>query len=196
MNSYMADKAALRTAFRRRLAGLEESYISSSNREICSRVISLPELLSAERVFAYYSVGREVDTHEIIRLCRAMGKPVALPVVLGGGIMEYALFDDTNLVHGSLNIPQPGRNSERVFPGAGDIILVPALGYDMDGYRLGQGGGYYDRFLANCDAFTVGLCREAMLSDRLPLEEHDMPVKCIVTEKRIMRLPQEPQAEE
>ncbi|HHU23198.1 MAG TPA: 5-formyltetrahydrofolate cyclo-ligase [Clostridiales bacterium] len=192
----MVDKTALRAAFRRRLTELEAAYLSYSNREICSRIVSLPELLSANRVFPYYSVGREVDTHEIIRLCRAMGKPVALPVVLGGGIMEYALYDDTELVPGSLNIPQPGQHSEKLFPEAGDIILVPALSFDQKGYRLGQGGGYYDRFLAGCQAFTVGLCREAMLSHRLPHEKHDIPVKCLVTEKRIMRLPQEPQREE
>jgi len=141
-------------------------------------------------------VGREVDTHEIIRLCRVMGKPVALPVVLGGGIMEFALFDGAGLVPGSLNIPQPGESSERVYPRAGDVILVPALSYDAEGYRLGQGGGYYDRFLSACDAFTVGLCRESMLSSGLPREEHDIPVKCLVTEKRIMRLRREPRGEE
>ena len=67
-----------------------------------------------------------------------------------------------------------------------DLVLVPALAFDKECYRLGHGGGYYDRYLPRTRAFTVGLAREKMLFDRVPREAHDVPVMLVITEKRIV----------
>jgi 5-formyltetrahydrofolate cyclo-ligase len=68
-----------------------------------------------------------------------------------------------------------------------DFIIVPALTYDREGYRLGVGGGYYDRFLLRTNAFTAGVARERIMRDMLIHEAHDIPVKCVVTEKNAAR---------
>ena len=73
-------------------------------------------------------------------------------------------------------------------PGAGDIVIVPALCCDMEGYRLGRGGGYYDRMLPGCPASSVCLCRERLLQKNLPREWNDFPVDIVVTEARVLRL--------
>jgi len=67
-------------------------------------------------------------------------------------------------------------------PGEIDLILVPALCYDRRRFRLGQGGGYYDRYLANYRGRTVGLCRDLVLQDALPREATDLPVGLVLTE--------------
>ena len=67
-----------------------------------------------------------------------------------------------------------------------DLVLVPGLCYDRQGYRLGFGGGYYDRWLAGFPGLRVGLCREAVLQDRLPVEHHDLPVDLVVTESECL----------
>ena len=63
-----------------------------------------------------------------------------------------------------------------------DLILVPAVCYDRQGYRLGFGGGYYDRWLEHFDGFRVGLCRKAVLRDKVPTEVHDSRVDLLLTE--------------
>ena len=64
--------------------------------------------------------------------------------------------------------------------------LVPGLCYDREGYRLGFGGGYYDRWLAGCSGWKVGLCRAALLQDRLPRGPYDIPVDLVVTEEECL----------
>ena len=184
------DKKAERKLARQMLSDFPEEYINSSNAKIAEAVTALPEYIAANRVFAYYSVGREVDTHEVIIDALNRGKTVALPVVYGDGIMEYAVITSLsgNLVGGQLSIPEPDVNAPRITPAEGDFLLVPALRFDEDGFRLGQGGGYYDRLLSGCKAFSAGLCREQMLMPAVPREAHDMGVACLITEKKAARL--------
>lgn len=172
------------------LMELPQEYILASDEGITRRVTGLAEYESAARVFAYYSIGREVNTHNIISDALDKGKTVALPVVLGGGAMEYAVIEslEDEFMNGQLSIPEPREGAARISPQAGDFLLVPALRFDKHGFRLGQGGGYYDRLLAGCRAFSAGLCRERMLMADMPLEPHDMAVNCLVTENRVTRL--------
>ena len=69
------------------------------------------------------------------------------------------------------------------------LILVPALCYDRLCRRLGQGGGYYDRYLAGYGGATVGLCREGLLQEAVPVEAHDRPVDCVLTERETILRP-------
>ena len=84
-----------------------------------------------------------------------------------------------------LGIPAPPDSAPVLSPEELDLILVPALVYDRDGYRIGYGGGYYDRFLSSARAFTIGLGRERLMMDRLPKEAHDIAVECVVTEDKV-----------
>ena len=66
-----------------------------------------------------------------------------------------------------------------------DLVIVPALAYDLAGFRLGYGGGYYDRFLTGTQAFKAGLARERLIMDMLPRESHDIAVDSVITEEKI-----------
>ena len=124
---------------------------------------------------------------------------VALPVPEAGGQMYFARYDGA-LVPGRYGIPQPPRSAPVLQPQPGDLMLVPALAYDRVGRRLGRGGGYYDRCLAQLDCCAVGLIRAAFLLDALPTAWNDMPVAAVVTEQGILRpqekpgLPEEPRS--
>ena len=184
----MIDKKAFRAKKRAEIKLLPESYIKESDERITERLSSLPEFINADRIFAYYSIGNEVDTHRILKLVEKQRKTVFLPVVLGNGIMEFALFDrDGALRSGALHIPEPAEEAVRAIPRKGDVILVPALCYDSSRYRLGQGGGYYDRFLTNCPACSIGLARERLMPVSVPRMDHDLPVEILLTEARIFR---------
>ncbi|NLV87040.1 MAG: 5-formyltetrahydrofolate cyclo-ligase [Clostridiales bacterium] len=183
------DKKSLRTEIRRRISLLDSSYIEESNSSIFEKLICLPEFISAPRVFTYCSVSREVDTRKLINHCFEIGKSVALPTNLFEGNMSFALINKSpeHLPAGVLSIPEPLPDAEIVFPREHDLIIVPALCYDLNCYRLGQGGGYYDRFLSKCNAYSVGLCRELLLLEEVPTDKFDLPTKCLITEKRIAR---------
>ena len=184
----MSDKRSFRTKKRWEIRCLPESYISESDAGIVRQLVRLPEYCAAKRLFAYCSIGREVDTRQILDLAMRSGKEIALPVVLGGGKMEFALFQDFGALRsGALHIPEPAPEAPRMQPDIGDLILVPGLCFDAEGYRLGQGGGYYDRFLSGCPALSVGLARERLMCPDIPREAHDRPVDILITEARTLR---------
>ena len=181
-------KAALRTQVLARLSALDEEYLRSSDRKILEQLLALPEFRCAGRLFLYRSVGWEIDTAACIELAQALGKPVALPRILGGGIMDFSAMD--SLPEQCFGIPQPDSKAPALRPQAGELVLVPGLCYDRNGYRLGRGGGYYDRLLADCPAYTVGVCRTRFLLESLPRETHDCAVKILITEEKTTRLPE------
>ena len=183
------DKKTFRKEIKARIAALDSTYIAESDNAIAQNIISLPEFISAPRVFTYLSMDREADTRNIIEHCLALGKTVALPCDCENGAMSFARLDRpvAELPLGSYGIPTPPDASERLTPENGDIILVPALCYDESCYRLGHGGGYYDRYLSAFPVFSIGLCREKLLVAAVPTDEFDKRVDVLVTEKRIAR---------
>lgn len=189
----MKEKIELRRVMYERMQNLGREYIAQSDAAIFDTVTSMPEFDRAATVFAYASTGYECDTYRIVSYAILTGKPVALPIVTGKETMKFMLYTGT-LVEGVLGIPTPPADGFEVFPGPDDIIIVPGLCYDEDGYRLGRGGGYYDRFLARSPAFTVGLCREKLIVPSLPRQAHDIPVDCVITEKE-RRDPKRPRVE-
>ena len=179
------DKPALRRELKHRIGTLDENYINESNVGILNVLLALPEFISAPRVFTYLSVEREVDTRAMIAMCAELGKPVAIPGDMNGGLMSFGLLDRpfAELYKGPFGIPVPAHNALRLQPEPGDIMIVPALCCTGSGYRLGHGGGYYDRYLSAHEVFSVCLCREKLILETLPLEPHDVPVNCVITEK-------------
>lgn len=176
-------KAQLRKKISDELAALPESYIESSNAQIAKKLFAMPEYAAAKRVFAYYSVGREVSTQGIIEHALSQGKQVALPVCESKGIMHFVLVHSlSELKKGRYGIPEPSEDGEAVTPNADDIIIVPALCADKSNNRLGHGAGYYDRYLAKAECFSVCLCRKRLLKDALPAEPTDYKVSAVITE--------------
>ena len=178
------DKKAFRKEVLGKIEALSEEYIASSNEGIYENFISLPEFESAKNIFAYISEKREPDTVRIIEKALELKKTVALPVSYDGGVMVPKVIKSLDeLEIGKFGIPAPKESAPVLNDEDIDLIIVPAVTFDKNGYRLGRGGGYYDRFLEKSDAFSVGLGREELICD-VPLESHDMSVKCLVTEKK------------
>ncbi len=183
MNS---DKTLLRLEIRQSIAMLAESYIKKSDAQITNKLLSMPEFKLARRVFTYYSVGRECDTRELIASALGEGRVLALPRVYGNGVMDFAQYGG-KLVPGSLKIPEPDAGSQVLKPDECDIMIVPALCCDERLHRLGQGGGYYDRYLPEVKALKVAFCREKLLQKKLQNEWNDFPVDIVITEQRVLR---------
>lgn len=157
---------------------------------LLQRFLALPWTAEADALLLFYGVGAEPDTgHLLLELWR-QGKRVCLPKCLPGRAMEARLVrSGDDLRPGAFGIPEPSESCPRVEKGDIDLILVPALCYDLSRRRLGQGGGYYDRYLADYGGRTVGLCREGLLQEELPVEDHDRAVDLVLTEKRRLEGP-------
>ena len=175
-------KALMRAQKKEELRRLEQSYIEKSDAAIAQKLSELPEYKNAKTVFAYYSVGREVSTHALIRAAVQSGRRVALPVCGAGGHMHFRLADDLDgLAPGKFGIPEPVKG-DAVTPGEDDIIIVPALCCDKYNNRLGRGAGYYDRYLAEHPCFSVCLCRARLLENRIPTESTDARVSAVISD--------------
>ena len=176
-------KSVLREQLKREIAALPDEYISASDNGLFARVTSLREFSAARNILVYCSVEKEPDTRKIAKTALSMGKTVAFPLCYRGGFMQARVVSSLNeLQPAMLGIPAPNDTAPIIDPEELELIIVPALAYDRNGYRLGYGGGYYDRYLCGAAAFTIGLARDRLMKDELPREPHDIAVKRIVTE--------------
>ena len=175
-------KRSLRREKERQTASLLPEYIKESDRAITEKLLNLSEFKNAETVFLYYSVGREVSTTALIEKLLGEGRSTALPVSGTNGEMRfYPVIGQETLTPGKYRLPEPPL-TRAVRPGAKDIIIVPALCCDRYGNRLGHGAGYYDRYLAHSEAFSVCLCRKALLEEKLPAEDTDIAVSLVLSD--------------
>ena len=180
------DKRAFRAAVRARIEALDAEYIAASDAAIGERLLALPEFAEAGTVFAYFSMGREIATGGIIERALAMGKRVCLPRSHAHGLMDFADISG-GLSPARFGIMEPDASLSAVEPAEGDIIVVPALCCAPDGRRQGQGGGYYDRFLARYpEAASACLARERLLDEAVPEDWNDIRPDYVITEARII----------
>ena len=180
-------KTALRMQISKEISSLSDDYVAASDRGLFLRVASLEEFVAARSIMIYCSVKKEPATSEIAETALMSGKTVAFPFCYRGGIMQARVVHSLDeLSPAMLGIPAPPETARVIAPEELDLVIVPALAYDQNGYRLGYGGGYYDRYLHDIPAFTVGLARECLIADALPTEPHDIAVKCVITEVRVI----------
>jgi 5-formyltetrahydrofolate cyclo-ligase len=154
-----------------------------------SQALAHPAVARAKTVHVYWPLPAqgEVDTRPLIRALRGLDKTVVLPVVTSYDpatpTMEHRRYEGpSSLTPNRWGIPEP-TESPRISPDALDIVLLPALGVDRRGNRIGQGAGYYDTFLDTVDVPRIALIYESCFVERLPTDPHDIPVTAVVTER-------------
>ena len=191
MGGVKKEKAALRRELLARRDALPGR--AEKSRAIQSRVLALPEYQRARRVLLYLSKGSEVDTWPLLDCALAQGKEVYAPRCLErpGEMAFYRVSSREDLQAGAFGLlePIPGR-CPPLERGQGDLCLVPGLAFDREGYRLGYGKGYYDRFLTSHPVETVGLCFGDLVVPRLPHSPLDRRVSALVTEAGVLAFPQ------
>ena len=178
------DKAALRRQVRLTLDGLSPDALRRSDDALFAAFSALPQVEAASTIFAFWGIpGREPETGRLVQALTARGKRVGLPRMLPGRQMEVRLYDpDRPLVPAAFGILEPPADAPLLPRADIGLALVPAVCYDKAGYRLGFGGGYYDRWLEHFNGFRVGMCRNAVLQDKVPTEPHDSRVDLLLTE--------------
>ncbi len=153
---------------------------------IKSKVFALDEFKKAKSVLLFASFNGEVETYKMIKAVLKKGKTICLPFVAKKKrLIARAIKNiEDSLEAGPYTILQPRPDCSKIMPKKDlDFIVVPGLAFDSRGYRLGRGGGYYDRFLANMPKriHTVGVCFDFQIVSSVPRSSHDLPVKQIIS---------------
>ena len=185
------EKKRLRAQVRGQLAAMDPQELVRGDEALFAQFLALPQVKAAKTIFAFWGIaGKEPDTKRLIRRLVEQGKVVGLPRMLPEHRMEVRRYDpEKPLVQVGFGISEPGEDCPLLEKEEIDLVLVPAVCYDRRGYRLGFGGGYYDRWLERFGGFRVGLCRAAVLQEQVPTEAHDSRVELLITEERTIALP-------
>jgi len=176
-------KAAWRQHMRqqRRLAAAQHASPLSIN-----HLNDLPAWGAARVVASYQAINDELDLSRVDREARAANKAVAYPAIVGPGLIEFRLWHEGEpLVEGDMGVREPGPKAQVVPLHAIDFFLVPLLACDQQGYRLGYGGGYYDRALASAAGFRCGVGFSYQLVEQLPTEPHDQALHAFLSEQGV-----------
>ena len=150
------EKQRLRRTMRTLERQLPEKYKAASSRAICAHLLAMPEYQAASAVFCFVGTAREIDTRPILADALAAGKRLSVPRCTGPGVMELRQIRSfEELVPGAYGILEPPMTAPLTDPDDVDLAILPCLTCNHLGQRLGQGGGYYDRFLSNYRGGTV-----------------------------------------
>ena len=148
---------------------------------------------NANTVMIYISFGSEVITRPIIDDLLNRGKRVFIPVTVPATkaliVSELKNYED-DLSVGHFGVMEPKEEALRsVDPSILDLVIVPGVVFDRSGYRIGYGGGYYDRFIPRLpqNTTTVSLAFDMQLVDKIPTSEYDIAVQYIITEKELIK---------
>ena len=182
------EKKALRRDIHQRAGEMSIETRQLSDARLFAQFLALPELLAAKNVLLFYGVDTEPDTKKLFPQLFSMGKRVFLPRCLPEWQMEVREISPTSgFAVTKRGLFEPEEACPLGEKGDIDLILVPNLCCDEAGYRLGQGGGFYDRYLQDYKGITTAVCREALLQRSVPRQAHDRPVEIILTEKHVRR---------
>lgn len=185
-----SEKEALRRRLAERRAALSPEERRRAAEQAAVHLFTSPVVQGCRTLMAYASIRDEVDTRPLIARAREHGMRIALPRVIRGERRMEAVWVDASdpLEPGAMGIPEPPRSRAPADPDELDLIIVPGLGFDLAGGRVGYGAGYYDRFLPLARrAVRVGLTYEACLVTRIPQTAHDQQVDWILTERGLRR---------
>ena len=182
-------KTDLRSGFKSKRNEMPEHIKLNMDSEIQSRFLTLRQYAKCDTVFTYVSKDLEVDTYAIIRAAWANGKKVAVPKCIEDSKMDFYYIESMDdLEDGSFGVKEPVESKcKKVADLSRGLCIVPGLSFDAEGYRLGYGKGYYDRFLSKFGGETVGLCYSNCIKWKLPHGKYDRAVDVIVTDRYIRR---------
>tara|TARA_B100000676_G_scaffold288792_1_gene320667 strand:- start:2089 stop:2658 length:570 start_codon:yes stop_codon:yes gene_type:complete len=148
------------------------------------RAITMPS--DAAIVSGYHPIGSELDPRPLLATLHSQGHEIALPVVVerGAPLVFRVWREGDSMSEGTFGVREPLPEASEVRP---DVLLVPMLAFDRQGFRLGYGGGFYDRTLAllrqDGSPVAIGIAFAAQEVDRVPVAEYDQPLNWIVTER-------------
>lgn len=183
----MQVKSELRSRLLEARSRIPESLRQELSVKIAENLFLLREFKEAETIFCYVSKENEISTEKIISHCFLNGKRLAAPVCKGNEMTFRYIKDFDDLQKGSFAVYEPNSRCEEAKSDSTAVCITPALCYNENGFRIGYGKGFYDRFFEKNECVRVGLCYEEYIRNFVP-DINDKAVNIIVTEDKIIRI--------
>ena len=173
------------------LAGLADEEIERLSQSACERLCRTAEFDKAKVVMLFLPLGKEINTGFAVERAFEQGKVVVVPKVLWADREMAAVrmvSIDCEMRAGRYGLREPVSGGNVPIDQI-DLVVVPGLGFDAHGNRLGRGGGFYDRFLSNsdCRAVLCGLGFERQVIDELPTKKFDVKMDMLATDQQVRR---------
>lgn len=183
-------KSILRDEIIKRRDAIDPRDRVKKNELIKKRLTELREFQNAEVILLYASFRSEPDTHELIKECILKGKRIFLPRV-NKKKKELEIREINSFEHLKKNdwgIPEPDEDSPLRDINEAQLIVIPGVGFDRRGGRIGYGAGYYDKLLSELKRSipVIAIAYQEQIHKEIPLESHDRKVDMIITDQEVI----------
>jgi 5-formyltetrahydrofolate cyclo-ligase len=178
------EKSRLRKQLLDARDSLSLDFINITSKQIQDNLRKVDFFRNAKSVGAYYSIGSEVKTQDILQEILKSGKDLALPKVVKKDLVFKKIKSISDLEEGNFSVMEPKDYCEDMKKI--EVIIVPAIALTREGHRLGYGFGYYDRYLSGKKLKTIALSYSKQVIRSFPHSDHDVRIDCIVTEDGII----------
>ena len=176
-------KAELRKQVLQEMKALPRQQKQAMVQALTDQFLKHPFYQEAKVIATYLSFPHEFQTQELIEQALKDGKKVLIPKTYSKGRMDSVVYDPQQLVKTSFGLLEPQGDLEVVDASQIDLIHVPGLAFTTEGYRIGYGGGYYDRYLEHFSGHTLSTVYPCQIQDFSP-ENHDIPVQEVLIDER------------
>ena len=175
-------KSELRKQVLQEMKDIPREQKQSIDQALTEGLLQHPFYQEANTIATYLSFPHEFQTQELIEQALKDGKKVLIPKTYPKGRMDFVVYDPQQLVKTSFGLLEPQGNLEIVDVSKIDLIHVPGLVFTTEGYRIGYGGGYYDRYLKHFSGHTLSTIYPCQIKDFIP-ENHDIPVQEVLIDE-------------
>lgn len=176
-------KSELRKQVLHEMKDLPREQKQAMDQALTDQFLEHPFYQEAKIIATYLSFPHEFQTQELIEQALKDGKKVLIPKTYPKGRMEFVVYRPQQLVKTSFGLLEPQGDLEVVDASQIDLIHVPGLVFTTEGYRIGYGGGYYDRYLEHSSGHTLSTVYPCQIQDFIP-EKHDIPVQEVLIDER------------
>ena len=176
-------KSELRKQVLHEMKDLPREQKQAMDQALTDQFLEHPFYQEAKIIATYLSFPHEFQTQELIEQALRDCKKVLIPKTYPKGRMDFVVYDPQQLVKTSFGLLEPQGDLEVVDVSQIDLIHVPGLAFTMEGYRIGYGGGYYDRYLKHFSGNTLSTVYPCQIRDFIP-EDHDIPVQEVLIDER------------
>ena len=176
-------KAELRKKILQEMKALSQEQKQAMDRVLTERFLQHPFYQEAKTIATYLSFPHEFQTQELIEQALKDGKKVLIPKTYPKGRMEFVVYNPQQLAKTSFGLLEPQGDLEVVEPSQIDLIHVPGLAFTTEGYRIGYGGGYYDRYLEHFAGHTMSTIYPCQVQE-FNSEDHDIAVQEVLIDER------------
>lgn len=177
-------KIHLRKYFKEQLSVLSNKFLSQAGIHIFDYLINLNILKNSKKIFVFLSMDSEINTHSFIEyLLWETDKEIYVPKIINHEMKLVRIKNFLDLEENDLGFLEPTNTTEFYTEKDIDLAIIPALSFDEFGFRLGRGGGYYDKYLKEYNSYNIGICLSEFvnLAFSYNLDEWDQKVDALIT---------------